>query len=247
MSSAKLLTMVIFAAGGLAWEAGGFAAERSLAIGLSAGFPDLLNFQAAWIRLGWLRFGYGLGTQPVDNLVRRFADLSAATQVYDIDDTYSVRPEPSFGLRSYNTFVRILPGTESFYLEAKYVSWRISADVEAVLINQVSGTEYSAGTVSFRIIQPLVGGGFGWQFSSESGFFLDVGIGAYALCRTDAAYGFSGALGIGLAGAVLDPAVHEKVLDAKEKANQQIEAAIRKMHETVPVVPGFYTTIGWAL
>lgn len=223
-----------------------WAADKSLGVAFSAGIPDLLNFQAHWLKLGWLRFGYGLGTQPVESVIKRFADIDPNEFVYDVNEQYSVRPVPTLGLRSYNSFARLFPGTESFYLEAKYISWRVSASVQAIVINRETGAEFSAGAVSFRVIQPLVGGGIGWQFIADSGLFLDAGVGAYYLCRTDAAYGFSGALGAGIVGSVLDPEINTQIADAKKQINYEIETAIREMRKVATVIPGLYLSLGWA-
>ncbi len=220
--------------------------DHNITLAASVGVPDLLNLQFAFIRLPWLKFGFGMATQPVTSIIENFADLDEDSLSQEINETYTLKPSWSLSMQSYNSFIRLFPGTTSFYLQAKYSTWNINARASASVIHKQTKEASSIGSVSFTIVQPMVGGHIGYFALFSNSFFIDTGLGAMHLLKPSTNYSLGGIAGNALTLSVLDPDLHKQVTEAKNEIDKQIDSNIRSLRSTVPYIPSLYFTIGWA-
>lgn len=218
---------------------------KTLGLSTSFGVPDLLNGQLSILRLRYLHFGFGAGTQPVQTLIEKYAHIDPEDLTQQISETYSVKPSIAISMKSFHSFIRFFPGTESVYLGIKYTTWNIHAAVNATLINNQTLEQFSVASVNFNIIQPMIGGGIGYFAAFEVGLFIDFSVGVMKLLKPSTSYNIGGLAGSALALSSLDEAIGQQVADAKNQIDQAIDENIRSAREVVSYIPSIHLAIGW--
>lgn len=219
----------------------------------SVGIPDLATIQVNISRFKWFHFGFGTGTQPVQTLMSQLTSFEASDFKKDINSVYEVYPEITIGLRSFQTFVRVYLWSDSVYLQTKHTSWLLTTTGNIMARNKESNIVANVGNINISMIQPMLGANFGYQHIFNSGFLIDVGLGAMHMFRPTIQYYVGGLAGSALSASVLDPSIHETISNAQAEIDNEIDEAVNQIRQQLNwfknglyLIPMFYLTLGWS-
>lgn len=215
----------------------------------SAGAPELASLQIRYKYLNIVGFNVGYGSFGLRKIVEDYGNFKISDLEKDLTTNLRFVPTLEAGLISSYAAARIYPFMGGLYGQVRFTQWKFWAHSTAAIINHSNDSNMALGSLTVILDQNMYGGNIGYEFefmiTSRIGVFFDTGIGYQLLSDPKSEIKLGGKLKDWTAfAASLDPAIKQKMDDAKTEVIEKINSEAKRQRDRFSVLPLFYMTVG---
>ncbi len=224
------------------------ADKKVVAFEFSAGSPQTLSLQIAYVGIESFAVGLGFGTLPVNEFLQSQVPTDPVALNLGLPVPYSLVPTSQFAFSNISLFARYHfsgNAASGFLLEFNFSRWVFGADLNGALRNDNTGQETSgAMTGRLDMGQPVLTGLAGYRAAVSSSLGLMLTAGVSYLLEPTYSTSVSGSLTsiLPLAG----PAAQADFEQAKQDIDAQVRNGVEAVRNVTTLLPAIALTVQYA-